>query len=119
MDWLIIGAKIQLTPHTSDEIAATINKNISKRMLTQPLKAKTFGSIFKNPKNNSAGKILDDLGFRGYTYKNLQISEKHANFMVNLGNSDFQDIITLIKIIQTKVKNETGIKLELEVQIIS
>ncbi|MFC1770898.1 UDP-N-acetylmuramate dehydrogenase [Candidatus Margulisiibacteriota bacterium] len=116
--WIIAGAKINLSPSNTENIKNNISSFVSKRLVNQPLKAKTIGCLFKNPADIPAGQVLEELGFKGYTYKNLKISEKHANFLVNLGNTEFEDILTFISLIQEKAYKTKGIKLELEAQVI-
>ena len=84
----------------------------------QPINKKTFGSIFKNPLNASAGALIDEMGYKGFQYKNVQISEKHANFMINTEDCDFKDAILVINDIVKKVKAKKGIDLEPEVKIV-
>lgn len=89
-----------------------------KREESQPIRAKTGGSTFKNPPNHKAWQLIDEAGCRGLKYNDAQISKKHCNFLVNTGNATGQDIITLIKQVQGKVKKEFNIDLETEIKII-
>ena len=84
------------------------------RMSTQPLDKKNAGSVFKNPPGYSAGKLIQDAGLKGYTINDAQVSLKHANFIVNLGNATSKDIKDLINYVQEKVDEKYNIKLELE-----
>jgi len=76
------------------------------------------GSCFKNPKNKSAGYLIENVGLKGYTIGNMQFSQQHANFLVNLGNGTYDDSAKLIELAITKVKEKFNIKLELEIIII-
>ena len=78
-----------------------------------------FGSIFKNPTGDFAARILEEIGLKGMCFKGVKLSEKHANFMVNLGDATYQDIVDFITYIKEQVKQKTGIQLECEVQIFS
>jgi UDP-N-acetylmuramate dehydrogenase len=115
---IILEAEFVLQEAAKATIKNNIKTNIAKRKQTQPIGEKTFGCIFKNPHNGFAGQILENLGYKGLKYKNMMISQKHANFLVNLGNSDFSDITDFIYKLKTEVKERTGIELDLEVKII-
>lgn len=95
-----------------------MKENNDKRLISQPLDMPSVGSIFKNPKNMSAGKLIDDLGLKGYHINDAYISEKHANFIVNKGNASFEDVVRLIDYIIFKVKENYGITLEVEPKIV-
>ena len=95
-----------------------INENLEKRKNSQPLEYPSAGSVFKNPEGLSAGKLIDECGLKGYKVGGAQISEKHANFIINLDNATSSDIISLIEIVKEKVKKEKGIDLELEQEIV-
>lgn len=95
-----------------------MKENNDKRLISQPLDMPSVGSIFKNPKNMSAGKLIGDLGLKGYHINDAYISEKHANFIVNKGNASFDDVIKLINYIILKVQENYGITLEVEPKIV-
>ena len=95
-----------------------MKENNDKRLISQPLDMPSVGSIFKNPENMSAGKLIDDLGLKGYHINDAYISEKHANFIVNKGNASFDDVIKLIDYIIFKVKEKYGVTLEVEPKIV-
>ena len=93
-----------------DEILNQIRQN-------QPNGA-SFGSIFKNPKDNFAAKLIEDVGLKGYKYNGAMISDKHANFLINYDNATFEDAIFIIKLAQKRVFEKFNIKLEKEVIIL-
>lgn len=95
-----------------------IQSNNEKRINTQPLNYPNVGSIFRNPEGYSAGKLIDDLHLKGKKFGDAQISEKHANFIVNLGSASFEDVISLINYIKEKVKDAYNIDLICEPEII-
>lgn len=115
---IILEAILRLKKSNTGIIRDNIKTFIQKRLKSQPLGSRTFGSIFKNPPDKFSGQILDSLGYKGKKYKNLQISEKHANFLINNGNSEFDDIIEFINMIKEDVYQKTKIKLQPEVIII-
>ena len=102
------------------------NPNIQKKIINlverkkkdQPSKIKTCGSTFKNPENNKAWSLIKDSGCAGMKMGDAHISEKHCNFFVNKRNAKSQDLENLIYQVKNKVLNKTGIKLELELEII-
>lgn len=90
-----------------------------KRYISQPLKHKSVGCIFKNPAPNiSAGFLIDSCGLKGIAQGDAEISQKHANFIINKGQASANDVLYLINKIKTTVFNKTGILLEEEVKII-
>ena len=91
---------------------------MSHRKSTQPLSWPSAGSTFKNPDNNHAAKLIEDCGLKGFKIGDAKISEKHANFIINLGAARAKDIEDLIKYIKKIVFRETKIKLSPEVEII-
>ena len=89
-----------------------------QRKTTQPLTYRSAGSIFKNPKENAAGYLIDKAGLKGLQIGGAKISEKHANFIVNLGNAKSTDVLELIDVIKKKIYQMYKIKLELEIKIL-
>ena len=89
-----------------------------RRVDTQPLDMPSAGSVFRNPEGFSAGKLIEDIGLKGYRIGDAQVSTKHANFIVNIGNASADDIIELIEFIKKKVKEAYNIDLLLEQEII-
>lgn len=90
---------------------------LEKRKLKQPLEYPNIGSIFKNPPGKFAAQLIENLGLKGLISGDAQISEKHANFIVNRGNANFNDVITLIEKIKKDVEIEYKIILEEEIEI--
>ena len=89
---------------------------LAQRQDKMPWGKPNLGSIFKNPPGHSAGKLIEDAGLKGYEYKNLQISEKHANIIINNGAATAADLLFLIDYIKETVKTKTGIELSAEVK---
>jgi UDP-N-acetylmuramate dehydrogenase len=94
-----------------------VRLDLEKRRLTQPLGQPNFGSVFVNPPNNFAGRLIEQAGLRGARRGNAQISTRHANFIVNLGDASAADVIELILLSFRSVKNATGIELKPEVRL--
>ena len=95
-----------------------INEIKNKRLASQPIKNKTSGSTFKNPKNHHAAKLIEEAGCKGTNYGDAYVSDKHANFLINRGNASATDIENLGKSIAEKVYAKFNVKLEWEVKII-
>ncbi len=88
---------------------------LQKRKNSQPLEYPNAGSIFKNPMDGpAAGQLIEKAGLKGLRVGDAQVSEKHGNFIVNLGHATASDVMTLIKLIRKKVSEQSGITLELE-----
>ena len=118
-DLIILSCTIKLEKGNIDGVREQIKENLNKRISTQPLKYKNAGSVFKNPENDSAGRIIDELGLKGLTVGGAKVSDEHANFIINYNFCKSSDIIELINIIKKKVKEEKNIDLELEQEIIN
>jgi len=88
------------------------------RKTKHPLAYRSAGSVFKNPPDEPAGKIIDAVGLKGFRIGDAMVSKIHGNFIVNLGKATAGDIILLMDIIQKKVLEERGILLEPEIKII-
>lgn len=103
-------------------ISKKIKEYLEMRTRTQPLKEFTCGCIFKNFEDSSrgvtcrAGLFIDIMGLKGLTYKNLQVSLKHANFMENSGESTYEDVLTFITMIKNEMKLQYGVSFETEVE---
>ncbi len=90
---------------------------MQKKAATQPLGAHTAGCAFKNPGGFSAGKLLDDCGWRGKSLGGMELSHKHANFLVNTGRGKSAEALELLAKAKADVAAKTGINLELEIQV--
>lgn len=93
-----------------------INQLMLQRKKIQPLNLPNCGSVFRNPPNNYAGKLIESCGLKGKRVGNAEISKQHANFIVNHGNATSNDVETLISIIKTTVFEKYGIELVCEVK---
>ena len=115
---IILEVSLMLSYGDKEVSLREIKDKAEKRKESQPLEYPSAGSVFRNPGNNSAGALIDSTGLKGYSVGGAQISEKHANFIINKGNATGKDIIRLIKIIKKKVKEKYKIDLVLEPIII-
>ena len=115
---IFISATFKGKNDSNLNIRKKINNLIEKKKKDQPSKIKTCGSTFKNPKNNKAWSLIKNSGCAGMKIGDAHISEKHCNFFVNKRNAKSQDLENLIYQVKNRVLNKTGIKLELELEII-
>ena len=115
---IFISATFRGKSDKSLNIQKKIINLVERKKKDQPSKIKTCGSTFKNPKNNKAWSLIKNSGCAGMKIGDAHISEKHCNFFVNKGNAKFQDLENLINQVKNKVLDKTGIKLELELEII-
>lgn len=116
---IILSVTFKLEKGDPLETLKLIKENNDKRLATQPLDTKNVGSIFKNPEGYSAGKLIDDLGLKGYHIGDAYVSDKHANFIVNKGNATYLDVLNLISYIKLNVFENYKISLEVEPKIVS
>lgn len=111
---IIVSATFKLYKDDILKLKEIVKENRIKRINSQPLEYKNAGSVFKNPEGDYAGRLIESLGLKGYTIGGAQISEKHANFIINIGSASGKDIRNLIKYIKEKVYDTYKIELELE-----
>jgi UDP-N-acetylmuramate dehydrogenase len=112
------AAWFRFTPGNGKAAKQKAKEWLAKRMATQPLTQPNAGSVFRNPPGDYAARLIEASGLKGLTIGGAQVSEKHANFIVNLGNASATDIEALIKTVQKKVKQAHGVELVREVRII-
>ena len=101
-----------------EEIVAKVEDLNKQRSDKQPLEYPSCGSVFKRPEGYFAGKLIQDAGLQGLTVGGAQVSKKHAGFMVNVNNATCEDYKNLIKKVQKKVLENSGVELECEVKIL-
>jgi len=118
-DYLVLEATFKLKKSNKEELLALAMDRKRRRLESQPLEYPSAGSVFRNPPDNFSGKLIEDLGLKGYTYGGAEISSKHANFIVNKNNAKASDIKYLIDYARNSVKKEYGIDLILEQELIN
>lgn len=117
-NYIILEVKLKITPGNKEEILEIIKERKNKRIESQPLNYPSAGSVFRNPEGNFAGKLIEDIGFKGKKIGGAKVSEKHANFIVNENDATGKDIINLIDEIKKEVKIKHNIDLVLEQEIV-
>jgi UDP-N-acetylmuramate dehydrogenase len=115
---LIIRARFKLVREAEGVVAERIKKYLKTRKETQPLEYPSAGSVFKNPPNDYAGRLIEKSGLKGEKIGGAMISKKHANFIVNTGGASAKDILALLCMARDTVKRETGIELEPEIKVV-
>ncbi len=114
---IVLSAIFKLDPgHSSKKLYQLINQNLINRIKSQPYKLPSCGSVFRNPEPLKAGQLIEELGLKGYRIGDAAISEKHSNFIVNLGNAKAEHITALINLVQERVKEKYGFRLRTEVK---
>lgn len=117
--WMVCAAELRLEPADPDDVKLRMLARIRERAQKQPLKDKTFGSIFKNPEGAFAAQCIEAAGLKGKVWNRVEVSASHANFLVNRGGATYFETIEVLHDIQSIVQNDSGIQLEMEVKLLS
>jgi len=113
---VVVSATFHGSPADPAAIQAEMDRIAAAREESQPLRSKTGGSTFKNPDGHKAWQLVDAAGCRGLTIGDAQVSEKHTNFLLNLGGASSADIEALGEEVRRRVKEKSGVTLEWEIQ---
>jgi len=116
--WIIVKGRFQLKKGKKDEALGQVKSYSEMRKKTQPLDYPSAGSIFKNPKEGPAGKWIEAAGLKGFRMERAMVSDRHANFIINLGKATAEEVIHLMEWVERKVYEEKGISLEREVRVV-
>ena len=116
-EWFL-AAELMLVPGDTERSREHIRSLLAKRATTQPVNQPSCGSVFRNPPGDFAARLIETCGLKGYRIGGACVSEKHANFIVNLGEASADDIERLIDKVRDEVKNRHGVWLESEVRIV-
>ncbi len=114
--WIFIGARFNVTSSSVEEVDQRIQKMLSEREGTQPVKSRTGGSTFANPEGLKAWELIDQAGCRGLKVGQAQMSPMHCNFMINTGNASAFDLESLGELVRERVLKHSGVELEWEIQ---
>ncbi len=114
---IVLSAVLELEPGNTAEIKGEMREYLRQRRMKQPLGLPSAGSIFKNPKDDHAGRLIEECGCKGMRVGDAQVSGLHANFIVNKGNATAQDVLRLMSKIREAVLVKYGIELEPEIHI--
>jgi len=118
-EYICLEATLALTPLPKEEIIEKIEKRKAKRLETQPLEYPSAGSVFRNPDDVPAGKLIEDAGLKGKQIGGAMVSKKHANFIINYDNATGEDVYNLINFVKTEIKNKTGVELKQEQEFVN
>jgi UDP-N-acetylmuramate dehydrogenase len=116
-DLLIVEAEFVLVPGDAEEISQILKKNWIAKKSVQPLSSQSAGCIFKNPRGQRAGQLIEQAGLKGTRVGGAEISERHANFIVTHPGAKSSDVLTLIDLIRSKISEQFGVHLESEIKI--
>jgi UDP-N-acetylmuramate dehydrogenase len=116
--YVCLSAKFKLQFGDKDEIMALVNDRRERRFASQPLEFPSAGSVFRNPTGDYAGRLIEEIGYKGKKCGGAQVSLKHANFIVNAGGATGSDIKKLIFDIKSKIKEKYGIDLKVEQEFV-
>lgn len=117
-DEAILECELAVSPADPFYIRGKMEANLSNRKKNQPMNLPCCGSVFKNPEGVSVGSLIEELGLKGERVGGAQVSELHANFIVNTGDATAADVRQLIEIVQEKVREAYGIELSPEVRFL-
>lgn len=117
-EYICLEATIVLQKGDRDLILEVINDRKRRRIESQPLEFPSAGSVFRNPEGDYAGRIIEEIGYKGKRIGDAKVSDKHANFIINVGNAKGDDIKKLISEIKEEVMKKYGIELKVEQEFV-
>lgn len=115
---ILLECELTVEPADPFFIRGKMEASLARRKKTQPLNESSCGSVFKNPEGASAGALIEQAGLKGVRHGGAQISEVHANFIVNTGGATASDVCALIELVRTKVLEAYGVELSPEVRFL-
>jgi UDP-N-acetylmuramate dehydrogenase len=115
---IVVGVWLQLKLGVRSEIERVVKDYLHYRRDTQPLAMPSAGCVFKNPPNDSAGRLIEAVGLKGACVGDAEVSMKHANFMVNRGQAKAADVTALIGKVRSAIRRRMGMRLDLELKIV-
>jgi UDP-N-acetylmuramate dehydrogenase len=115
-DLIFVEAVLEGTPDEPAAIRARMEELSANREASQPIRARTGGSTFKNPPGHKAWQLIDEAGCRGLSRGGAQVSEKHTNFLINTGSATAAELEALGEDVRRRVREKSGIELEWEIK---
>lgn len=115
---IVLEATLGLSPAPKQDISTKMDRYLSRRRRTQPMAAASCGSVFRNPPDASAGKLIEDCGLKGFCIGGAEVSAVHANFIVNKGTATAADVLKVIRTVRGKVRETYGVELQTEVKFL-
>lgn len=117
--YICLEATLQLKKGDKNEMLELVRDRKERRLQSQPLEYPSAGSVFRNPENLFAGKLIEDLGYKGLIRGGAKVSDKHANFIINYNNATSTDIKELIDFVKDEVLDKYGIELKVEQEFVN
>lgn len=114
----VTGAVLNLKKGSKNDILNKLKERMLRRTQRQPAGTWNAGSVFRNPPDDSAGRLIEACGLKGLAFGGAQVSEKHANFIVNAGSATAADVRSLVALVRQKVKEKFQVELTLEIKIV-
>ena len=118
-NYICLEATLVLRHGDKEQIKELMETRRQKRLINQPLEYPSAGSVFRNPEDDFAGRLIESCGLKGYSIGGAKVSEKHANFIVNAEKATAKDVKNLIDYVHDKVKDETGVDLKIEQEFVN
>lgn len=118
-DYICLEATLKLKKGNKEEMESIVNERKKRRLESQPLEYPSAGSVFRNPEGDFAGRLIEELGYKGLEKGGAQVSNKHANFIINKGNAHAKDIKELIEFVKDSVYDKYKIELKVEQEFVN
>lgn len=115
---VVVEAAFTLARGDPQEIRRKIAQLLIQRNRSQPVELRSAGSVFKNPPGDYAGRLVEEVGLKGYRIGDAQVSPKHGNFIVNLGRATAKDVLALVQLVKDRVREKKGVELDLEIRVV-
>ena len=115
---VVVKVSLQCTRETPAIVSKRVADYLTRRKSTQPLEYPSAGSVFRNPPNDYAGRLIEETGLKGKKIGGAMISAKHANYIVNTGGARAHDVLALMEMAKERVRADTGIELEPEIKVV-
>ncbi len=118
-DYICLEATFSLRKNDKNVLLEIVEDRKKRRLESQPLEYPSAGSVFRNPDNMFAGKLIEDLGLKGHSIGGAKVSEKHANFIINYNHATGKDIKDLIELVKSSVKEKYNVDLKVEQEFVN
>jgi UDP-N-acetylmuramate dehydrogenase len=111
---VVLAVELELEPGDPDEIATRLERYAESRKANQPTELPSCGSVFLKPEGDFAGRLIEQAGLKGLRVGDAEVSTKHANFFVNVGNATARDVLALVERVEREVEQQFGVRLTRE-----
>lgn len=117
-DEIVLEVTLSLTPSSKEDIRVKMERALTRRRRTQPIGVPSCGSVFRNPPDRSVGAMIEECGLKGFSQGGAEVSDIHANFIVNKGTASAADVAAVIRHVYGKIKETYGVELQTEVKFL-